>query len=156
MILIDYSNHDLDEGEESAGFWEALEFRDEGEDDERLDDDDFPLSSALECLQLYRVFPKMAPELESHIVATGKIKKELLVTDGIYILDAGTELSLWIGKKSWNELRDAATTFLRVCLNKGYAFNLPNSFNLGGCCKQNTTKLDISKQVCRGSRARVF
>lgn len=126
MFFIDFCNHGLDEGEESSGFWEALEFRDEGEDDERLDDDDFPLSSALECLQLYRVFPKMAPELESHIVATGKIKKELLVTDGIYILDAGTELSLWIGKKSWNELRDAATTFLRVWLS---AQNMPDLTN---------------------------
>ncbi len=105
----------VDQGEECEGFWEALEFRDEGDGDPSPDDDDFPFSSSQDVLQLYRVFPKIAPELESHIVASGKIKKELLVSDGIYILDASTELSLWIGKKSWSELRDVATTFLRVC-----------------------------------------
>ena len=68
----------------------------------------------MESLQLYRVFPKQAPELEFHIIASGIIKKGLLVTDGIYVLDAGTELSLWIGKKAWIELKNAATESLII------------------------------------------
>ncbi|KAI8923913.1 hypothetical protein BC831DRAFT_403171, partial [Entophlyctis helioformis] len=62
--------------------------------------------------RLYRVFPKMAPELESHIVAAQVIRRSVLVSDGCYVLDAGVELFLWIGKNAWPQLRAMATELL--------------------------------------------
>ncbi|XJO75768.1 hypothetical protein BDV3_006392 [Batrachochytrium dendrobatidis] len=61
---------------------------------------------------LYRVFPKIAPQLESHQVATGDISRSLLVSDGCYILDVGVELFLWLGKNAWPQLRSMATELL--------------------------------------------
>lgn len=63
---------------------------------------------------LYRVFPKIAPDLESHIVEVGNIKKSMLVSDGCYVLDCGVELYLWIGKKAWADLKKIATELFAV------------------------------------------
>ncbi|KAJ3301510.1 hypothetical protein HDV03_000707 [Kappamyces sp. JEL0829] len=92
-----------EQGQENERFCEILDSLDVSVDE------DEPRADHLQFVDLYRVFPKIAPELESHIVATGKLKKSLLVTDGIYILDVGTEISLWVGKEAWSELRAIST-----------------------------------------------
>ena len=102
----------IDEGEEPDSFWSALQFKEEENDEENVLDDDF----TMEVLQLYKVFIKQSPEPESHIIATEKIKKELLTTEGVYILDVSTEISIWIGKNAQNELKEAATDLLRVTI----------------------------------------
>jgi hypothetical protein len=95
----------VEEGEETKAFLEFL--------DQTVDE---AIQKSLEqTLDLYRVFPKMAPELEDHILASGgKIKKNLLASDGVYILDAGTEIYLWIGKEAWPEIRSLSNQLLSV------------------------------------------
>jgi Gelsolin repeat len=95
----------VDEGEESTEFLDLL--------DQPVDE---AIPKLLEhTLDLYRVFPKMAPELEDHILASGsKLKKGLLVADGVFILDAGTEISLWIGKEALPEARSSSNKLLSV------------------------------------------
>ncbi|KAJ3258638.1 hypothetical protein HK103_003427 [Boothiomyces macroporosus] len=79
---------ELEEEEDNLRFWEILE-GDRG--------------------MINGVFPKIAPDLESHIVEVGNIKKSMLVSDGCYVLDCGVELYLWIGKKAWADLKKIAT-----------------------------------------------
>ena len=111
--------------------------------DESEEDVGIPIEK-LQFLDLYRVFPKIAPDLESHIIASGKLKRSLLVSDGIYILDGGTELSLWIGKESWAQLRIVSTELLRVFLTQCSLL----IFIVGCCINKNETKLDFHKQIC--------
>jgi hypothetical protein len=85
---------EMDQGEEYTGFLEYLNSSGDG----IVDVYSIPLI-------LYRVFPKLAPDLESHVVGTGKLKKGMLISDGCFVLDTGAELYLWIGKHSWKELR---------------------------------------------------
>lgn len=95
----------VDEGDETITFLDFL--------DQTVDE---AIPRSLEqTLDLYRVFPKMAPELEDHILASGaKLRKAMLASDGVYILDAGTEISVWIGKEAWQEIRSLSNQLLSV------------------------------------------
>ena len=96
MLLI------VEQGDELERFWELLDSSGDLDENE-------PQAGHLQFVDLYRVFPKLAPDLDSHIVGSRKLRKNLLVTDGIYILDVGTEISLWVGKGAWPMIRSIST-----------------------------------------------
>eukprot|EP00842_Homolaphlyctis_polyrhiza_P003903 jgi/Hompol1/4513/HPOL_003677-RA len=131
---------EFDEWEESERFWDILggqrtqedadretadqdhensetssgidKHSDNDEDSEERREEKYFEKLAYSPATLYRVFPKIAPEIESHIVAVGKLRRAVLFSDGCYILDAGVELFLWLGKNAWPQLRSMATELL--------------------------------------------
>jgi FixJ family two-component response regulator len=54
--------------------------------------------------------------IDSCIVGTTKLKKELLKSDGCFALDIGTELYLWIGKQVSNSMKQSSNEFFIVFL----------------------------------------
>ncbi|KAI9096258.1 hypothetical protein DFS34DRAFT_643175 [Phlyctochytrium arcticum] len=59
---------------------------------------------------LYKASEDLSGDLSAHVVSKdGKLSKKMLATDGAYVLDAGVELFLWIGKGTTMDLRGAAT-----------------------------------------------
>ncbi|KAJ3146964.1 hypothetical protein HDU86_008325 [Geranomyces michiganensis] len=61
---------------------------------------------------LYRAFEDLSDEVDTHIVKVGKLARAMLVSDAAYVLDAGVELFLWIGKNAPLDLRQMATELL--------------------------------------------
>ncbi|KNC98336.1 uncharacterized protein SPPG_06729 [Spizellomyces punctatus DAOM BR117] len=61
---------------------------------------------------LYRAFEDLSEDVASHVVSNGKLKRGMLVSDAAYVLDAGVELFLWIGKAASMDLRASATELL--------------------------------------------
>ncbi|KAJ3169847.1 hypothetical protein HDU88_000487 [Geranomyces variabilis] len=61
---------------------------------------------------LYRAFEDISDEVDTHIVKVGKLARAMLVSDAAYVLDAGVELFLWIGKNAPLDLRGMATELL--------------------------------------------
>ncbi|KAJ3144787.1 hypothetical protein HDU89_007751 [Geranomyces variabilis] len=61
---------------------------------------------------LYRAFEDLSDEVDTHIVKVGKLARAMLVSDAAYVLDAGVELFLWIGKNAPLDLRGMATELL--------------------------------------------
>ncbi|KAH9267803.1 hypothetical protein BASA83_009742 [Batrachochytrium salamandrivorans] len=141
---------EIEEGDEPSRLWEILgekHLPDELDssletetDTEELRFEELARSPSI----LYRVFPKIAPQLESHAVSQGHLSRNLLVSDGCYIMDSGVELFLWIGKNAWSQLRSMATELLArvassrvrpkwVGLNKCIDQHEPEVFKLKFC-----------------------
>ncbi|KAI8899011.1 hypothetical protein BC833DRAFT_525213 [Globomyces pollinis-pini] len=110
---------ELDQNDEDDRFWEFFSNRDQDQIEGKFyltfhlfkNKIDFKgdLVELSNRTILYRVFPKVAPDLESHIVSTEKLKQTMLIKDGCYVLDFGVELFMWFGKDSWKDLRKVST-----------------------------------------------
>ncbi|KAJ3013051.1 hypothetical protein HKX48_005942 [Thoreauomyces humboldtii] len=61
---------------------------------------------------LYRAFEELSEDTGSHVVKIGKLNRAMLVSDSAYVIDAGVELFLWIGKNAPLNLRGMATELL--------------------------------------------
>jgi hypothetical protein len=55
--------------------------------------------------------------VELSVAATPPIDKALLSTEGCFILDCGSEVFVWTGKKSPVKLRNATIKKAQVCLS---------------------------------------
>lgn len=110
------SCEEFNQGDETEEFWEILGGRPSS--DYRTDETLSIFVNLAETTNiLYRVFSTLAPNLESHIIASGQIKRSLLMNNGCYIIDAGVEFFLWIGNDVHPELRLVANDLLTVfCL----------------------------------------
>ncbi|KAJ3179253.1 hypothetical protein HDU85_004944 [Gaertneriomyces sp. JEL0708] len=108
---------ELDEGSETPRFWDILggerTASEQGADEAEEGTDEFEYRMIGEAPAiLYRAFNEINSDLDAHIVAKGRFRRALLASDGAYILDAGVELFMWIGKAASSSVRAAATELL--------------------------------------------
>ncbi|CAF4590667.1 unnamed protein product, partial [Rotaria sp. Silwood2] len=97
----------INQGEETDKFWRELGGKPQNfQVVNHVADDFVPSRSILYKVDLGQEFIEL-PQVE--LEPGGLIKKELLHTRNIYILDCHTELFVWIGKKSARLVRMAAT-----------------------------------------------
>ncbi|RKO99710.1 hypothetical protein CXG81DRAFT_14153, partial [Caulochytrium protostelioides] len=61
---------------------------------------------------LYRASLSLADDLETHLVGRGTLLRAQLQSDQTYVLDGGTELFIWLGKRAEPERRLAAQELL--------------------------------------------
>ncbi|KAJ3055681.1 hypothetical protein HK097_009729 [Rhizophlyctis rosea] len=112
---------ELEEGEETKEFWEVLGGRrtkeaeaevaslsDSGIKSEEAEFEELASRPAV----LYRAFNELSDDILSHTVSQGRLKRGMLDTEGSYVLDAGVELFLWLGKAASVACRGSATELL--------------------------------------------
>ncbi|KAI8904251.1 hypothetical protein DFJ77DRAFT_484554 [Powellomyces hirtus] len=97
---------ELDEGDETARFWAIL-----GAEPQQAEDELFAAIGDAP-VTLYRAFEDLSEDVGTHVVKVGKLARAMLVSDAAYVVDAGVELFLWIGKNASLELRGMATELL--------------------------------------------
>jgi hypothetical protein len=85
------------QGEEPAEFWEALGGR--GPVATAIDDAPAPTvtSGGGGEMKLFKVSDSSG-KLETTEVATGSLKRSMLVTDDVFIMDNGSDIFVWVGK----------------------------------------------------------
>ena len=64
-----------------------------------------------------RAFNELSEDILSHTVSQGRLKRGMLDTEGSYVLDAGVELFLWLGKAASVACRGSATELLAVSVH---------------------------------------
>jgi Gelsolin repeat len=101
---------EVDEGEESERFWGIL--------NQRISKYTKAQMESFKALSettntLYRV-TSVIEDIEKHVVGKGLLKKELLKEDGCYIVDAGVEIFMWMGKEADPLLKSSTNDFLSV------------------------------------------
>jgi len=84
----------VDEGSESDAFWTALGGK--GAIAEGKDDDAASEKASVNSQKLIRV-SDASGELKEDVVATGQLKKEMLDTNDVFIVDCG-DVFVWVGK----------------------------------------------------------
>ncbi|KAI8808765.1 hypothetical protein BJ742DRAFT_677556, partial [Cladochytrium replicatum] len=105
-----------DEGNEPYRFWDLLQ----GQRPQIVEpsEDDIFWDLAQQPATLYRVTSNLDPEPQSHAIALLPdglalgLKRALLDSRYCYVLDAGVEMFLWIGKDSTVSLRENVTELL--------------------------------------------
>ncbi|KAJ3289119.1 hypothetical protein HK104_007716, partial [Borealophlyctis nickersoniae] len=110
---------EIDEGSEVPHFWEILggERTEEDANEEAAADAEETEETMFRRIAsqppvLYRALEDLSDDVLSHTVSHGKLKRGMLVSDGCYVLDAGVELFIWIGKSTTLACRQAATELL--------------------------------------------
>jgi hypothetical protein len=84
----------MDEGDESDEFWTALGGK--GDVAPGADDDEASEKAAVESQKLVRV-SDASGELKVEEIATGELKKDMLDTNDVFIVDSG-DIFVWVGK----------------------------------------------------------
>lgn len=97
---------EIDENDKNDHFWERIQTLGKNQDEKSYSD------LAENTNTLYKVSSKIDPDLEKHIVLSGDIKKSVLADNACYILDAGVEFFLWIGKNADTSLKVKANEMI--------------------------------------------
>ena len=99
---------EMDEGAETPVIWEILGGSNRAEVIAN------PLSESVNIL--YKVHATETSDISSLVTASGILSKRMLDHDSCYILDAGVEIYLWVGRESPNNLVEKANNLLGVSI----------------------------------------
>ncbi|TPX58024.1 hypothetical protein PhCBS80983_g03422 [Powellomyces hirtus] len=106
------SHHDDEDGEESDDLEQEDILAEKAAAEAQQAEDELFAAIGDAPVTLYRAFEDLSEDVGTHVVKVGKLARAMLVSDAAYVVDAGVELFLWIGKNASLELRGMATELL--------------------------------------------